>query len=273
MRDEITRLADSLSLAASAPDGPRRIEAIAAELRALARKTDNLVPGVMHCAKCKFRLHRTTMYMGSGTTGPGDNKTEPCPNGCGPLWPVTWEQEAREAMALADGLHEQLQAAQQQGEEKIACDVKVAPATTFRAGVSLSTVVRAIRSRAEWAAKEGDGPYVFLGKTDHIEDKLGMVAEDRSKWSLHDRVEFALRDAGFDYDEAFNIASVAAAPAPDHSAGVGAKAVPDITDTEIEAWAIRHGFDGWSRTDRRAAFDDARTWLAQPADADADGAR
>lgn len=55
-----------------------------------------LVPGVLHCAKCSFQLAKTNLYLKSGTTGPGDNKTEPCPNGCGPLWPVTWEQWSRE---------------------------------------------------------------------------------------------------------------------------------------------------------------------------------
>lgn len=39
----------------------------------------------------------------------------------------------------------------------------------------------------------------------------------------------------------------------------------DATDTEIEAWAIRHGFDGWSATDRRAAFEDAQTWSRRTA--------
>jgi len=54
----------------------------------------DVVPGYMHCAKCKFHLSRTNLYMQSGTTGPGDNKTEPCPNGCGPLWPVSWKDHA-----------------------------------------------------------------------------------------------------------------------------------------------------------------------------------
>jgi hypothetical protein len=34
--------------------------------------------------------------MRSGTVGPGTNETEPCPNGCGPLWPQTWRDEARD---------------------------------------------------------------------------------------------------------------------------------------------------------------------------------
>jgi hypothetical protein len=55
-----------------------------------------VVPGAMRCAKCNFRLQRNNMYMQSGTIGPGDNNTEPCPNGCGPLWPVTWKEDALE---------------------------------------------------------------------------------------------------------------------------------------------------------------------------------
>ena len=71
----------------------------------------NLVPGVMRCAKCSFQLHRNTIYLGSGTIGPGDSKTGPCPNGCGPLWPVTWEQWATEGWEYAEKLHHQIQAA------------------------------------------------------------------------------------------------------------------------------------------------------------------
>lgn len=32
--------------------------------------------------------------MAAGTITAGDSKTEPCPNGCGPLWPVTWKEQA-----------------------------------------------------------------------------------------------------------------------------------------------------------------------------------
>lgn len=68
-----------------------------------------LVPGTMHCARCKFVLHRTNLYMGDGTTGPGTNETEPCPNGCGPLWPMTWEQYARDAVATSERFWEEAQ--------------------------------------------------------------------------------------------------------------------------------------------------------------------
>ncbi len=65
----------------------------------------DLVPGVVRCAKCAFQLHRTNLYLQSGTVGAGDSKSEPCPNGCGPLWPVTWETWAREGWAEAERLH------------------------------------------------------------------------------------------------------------------------------------------------------------------------
>lgn len=70
----------------------------------------DVVPGLMHCAKCKFQLVRTNLYFSNGTTGPGDNKTEPCPNGCGPLWPVTWKEDALDSRKKLDELFDENQA-------------------------------------------------------------------------------------------------------------------------------------------------------------------
>lgn len=50
------------------------------------------VPGVMRCAMCEFVLTSISLNMGDGSCTAGENKPEPCPNGCGPLWPMTWEQ-------------------------------------------------------------------------------------------------------------------------------------------------------------------------------------
>jgi len=58
------------------------------------RGEDHIVPGEMHCAKCKFKLFRKVLNVAMGAVGMGTNETEPCPNGCGPLWPVTWKQLA-----------------------------------------------------------------------------------------------------------------------------------------------------------------------------------
>lgn len=93
-------------------------EACRAGLRAALAKqgqerNGNFVPGVMHCAKCKFRLNRINLNVNSGTVTAGDNKTEPCPNGCGPLWPITWEQEAREGYTALETMFERAHAAEQ----------------------------------------------------------------------------------------------------------------------------------------------------------------
>lgn len=53
------------------------------------------VPNMLRCAKCNFELERFTMNANTGAVGIGTNAPDRCPNGCGPLWRVTWEQEAR----------------------------------------------------------------------------------------------------------------------------------------------------------------------------------
>lgn len=69
----------------------------------VVERRPDLVPGKMRCAKCKFGLTRVTLYTGNGAVGAGGNETEPCPNGCGPLWPVT--MTASPSMPLATTLH------------------------------------------------------------------------------------------------------------------------------------------------------------------------
>ena len=43
-----------------------------------------------------------------------------------------------------------------------------------------------------------------------------------------------------------------------------APAQGDVGDDDVRAWAERHGLDGWSLTDARCAFDDARTAAPSP---------
>ena len=77
-------------------------------------KKPDLVPGVVHCARCNFRLNRVTLYMGNGAICPGGSETEQCPNGCGPMWPVTWKQEAEDAYKTAESQFERAKAAEDQ---------------------------------------------------------------------------------------------------------------------------------------------------------------
>jgi len=60
------------------------------------------VPGVMYCAKCDYSLIRSNINMSAGSVTAGDNKTGPCPNGCGPLWPETWEKRCNDNEKLLD---------------------------------------------------------------------------------------------------------------------------------------------------------------------------
>lgn len=75
-------------------------------------RTD-LVPGEMRCAKCSFQLTRKVLAVDVGEVFAGDSKTEPCPNGCGPLWPVTWEQYAKQAWDACEVMTERALAAEE----------------------------------------------------------------------------------------------------------------------------------------------------------------
>ena len=81
-------------------------------------RTD-VVPGMMRCAKCNFVLVRTNLYVQSSTAGPGGNETEPCPNGCGPLWPLTWEQHARELGERLEQVHADFIVACEEREQRL----------------------------------------------------------------------------------------------------------------------------------------------------------
>ncbi len=89
------------------------LRATLAERDAEVERLKGLVyaPGEMRCAKCKFVLLRRTMFVRSGTIGAGSNETEPCPNGCGPLWSRTWKDVAVETGERLEEMFTDLQAA------------------------------------------------------------------------------------------------------------------------------------------------------------------
>lgn len=69
------------------------------------------VPGQWRCAKCKFVVHKMVLCANTGNVGlKADTKTEPCPNGCGPLWPVTWKEDAFECGERLVAQHDEIQA-------------------------------------------------------------------------------------------------------------------------------------------------------------------
>ncbi|EBY0917186.1 TPA: ead/Ea22-like family protein [Salmonella enterica subsp. enterica] len=66
----------------------------AVERRVAEQQSAIIAPGIMRCAGCGFVLTKNNINMTTGTITARDSKTEPCPNGCGPLWPVTWKEQA-----------------------------------------------------------------------------------------------------------------------------------------------------------------------------------
>ncbi|MCS2167571.1 ead/Ea22-like family protein [Scandinavium manionii] len=81
----------------------------AAEKRNYELESSVIAPGIMRCAKCQFVLTKNNINMAAGTITAGDSKTEPCPNGCGPLWPVTWKEQALEMRDSSEQWFEDLQ--------------------------------------------------------------------------------------------------------------------------------------------------------------------
>ncbi|MFZ4167612.1 DUF551 domain-containing protein [Enterobacter ludwigii] len=83
----------------------------AAEKRIAELSSSVIAPGKMRCAGCGFVLTKNNINMNAGTITAGDSKTEPCPNGCGPLWPVTWKEQAIEMRDSSEQWFEELQEA------------------------------------------------------------------------------------------------------------------------------------------------------------------
>ena len=123
----------------STPDRRATLRETADALRMLLQLTrsDGIVPGRMHCARCKFVLSRVNLYVSTGQVGAGDNATEPCPNGCGPLWPVTWEQEARSGYEISEQLLQRAVAA----EERLA---RLAPAVAEATAPTMLTAAQMV---------------------------------------------------------------------------------------------------------------------------------
>lgn len=62
-------------------------------------------PGQMRCPRCNFHLVLSALSDGGA-------QSEPCLNGCGPLWPITWREEAQERANAAYAANERTLAAE-----------------------------------------------------------------------------------------------------------------------------------------------------------------
>lgn len=102
------------------------VEALeAAEKRNAELQSDVIAPGIMRCAGCGFVLTKNSINMAAGTITAGDSKTEPCPNGCGPLWPVTWKEQALQMRDDSESWFLELQDAKKRIAELEARTVKL----------------------------------------------------------------------------------------------------------------------------------------------------
>lgn len=76
----------------------------------------DLAPGQMRCPRCNFRLIRSVLNANTGAISDGTSRSEPCPNGCGPLWPVNWREEAQDLAHVAHTAKERTQAAERKAD-------------------------------------------------------------------------------------------------------------------------------------------------------------
>lgn len=114
-------------LGVSEPEGVKfeLIERDAYEALIIQRDAAKYVPGNLRCKKCNFYLVSSTLYVKSGTIGP-NNKSEPCPNGCGPLWKVTHTERLNEVIESANKSFDDLNAMRTKYERlAAACNMPV----------------------------------------------------------------------------------------------------------------------------------------------------
>ena len=60
------------------------------------------VPGMWHCAKCRFTLLQSNLNAATGDVSARDQPGDKCPNDGAPLWRVTYKQAYADMMADAE---------------------------------------------------------------------------------------------------------------------------------------------------------------------------
>jgi hypothetical protein len=64
--------------------------------------SNNYVPGMWRCPKCKFCLVQSNLNGVDGTVTARDDPGEKCPNCYSPLWRMTWKEHADELAARCE---------------------------------------------------------------------------------------------------------------------------------------------------------------------------
>ena len=122
-RDKDSLEAVAIAMRDDMRDAREKLEA--AEKRIAELQSSVIAPGIMRCAGCGFVLTKNNINMAAGTITAGDSNTEPCPNGCGPLWPVTWKEQALQMRDDSEQWFEELQQSRQRIAELEARTVTV----------------------------------------------------------------------------------------------------------------------------------------------------
>lgn len=70
----------------------------AAEKRNAELESSVIAPDILRCTECSFVQTKNIISVTADTITTGNSKSEPCPNGCGQLQPVTWKALAIQLM-------------------------------------------------------------------------------------------------------------------------------------------------------------------------------
>ena len=70
----------------------------AAEKRNAESESSGIAPGILRCTECSFVLTKNIISVTADTITSVESESEPCPNGCGQLQPVTWKALAIQLM-------------------------------------------------------------------------------------------------------------------------------------------------------------------------------
>jgi len=84
----------------SDPDVLAMVEALEkAQQRNAKLESSGTAPGILRCTECSYVLTKNIISVTADTITTVKSEPEPCPNGCGPLQPVTWKALAIQLMA------------------------------------------------------------------------------------------------------------------------------------------------------------------------------
>ncbi|HIC1652428.1 TPA: hypothetical protein ACW0IK_002125 [Klebsiella variicola] len=107
-----------------------------AQQRNAKLESSGTAPGILRCTKCSFVLTKNIISVTADTITTVESESEPCPNGCGQLQPVTWKALAIQLMfitkqGLSDLQEAKKRIAELEREQEQLCPVGVMSEKAF----------------------------------------------------------------------------------------------------------------------------------------------